>query len=317
MGDRVFFSATDGATGTEVWVSDGTFAGTTVTLDINPGAAGSSPSNFVGIGNRLFFSAAIPATGREPWCSDGTPAGTVMLGDLNPGGDSFPAFFVGLNGMVLFSAFTPAQGTELWRTDGTPAGTSLFVEIRPGPLGSSPRPLGVIGNELLFAAADDSHGYEIWATDGTVAGTRLVKDINPGSVSSIGTVVSHVAPDGSLLFEAITPATGSELYRASLDTTRPRLRGVKKRRATDALRIRLKGRVTDDLYAGRVEYRLKRPGAGTTKWRKTKLRGKGPEEKRWVLRLALRDPGAHVVRLRAVDGNGNVSKRKRARITRI
>lgn len=138
MGDRVFFSATDGATGTEVWVSDGTFAGTTVTLDINPGAAGSSPSNFVGIGNRLFFSAAIPATGREPWCSDGTPAGTVMLGDLNPGGDSFPAFFVGLNGMVLFSAFTPAQGTELWRTDGTPAGTSLFVEIRPGPLGSSP-----------------------------------------------------------------------------------------------------------------------------------------------------------------------------------
>ena len=44
----LFFTADDGTNGRELWISDGTTAGTVMLKDINPGAAGSSPSNLGG-----------------------------------------------------------------------------------------------------------------------------------------------------------------------------------------------------------------------------------------------------------------------------
>ena len=41
--EQLFFSATDGENGGELWVSDGTTEGTQLLLDINPGGSGSGP----------------------------------------------------------------------------------------------------------------------------------------------------------------------------------------------------------------------------------------------------------------------------------
>ena len=41
VGQTLFFSAVDGASGRELWKSDGTEAGTVLVKDINPGSAGS------------------------------------------------------------------------------------------------------------------------------------------------------------------------------------------------------------------------------------------------------------------------------------
>ena len=51
------FTATDKTTntGTEVWVTDGTAAGTLILKDINPGPANSTPANFAFNGARVFF----------------------------------------------------------------------------------------------------------------------------------------------------------------------------------------------------------------------------------------------------------------------
>jgi ELWxxDGT repeat protein len=51
--DTLFFAATDGAHGVELWRSDGTAEGTAMVKDIAPGAAGSSPAHLVVIGARL------------------------------------------------------------------------------------------------------------------------------------------------------------------------------------------------------------------------------------------------------------------------
>jgi large repetitive protein len=67
---RVIFSAEDDETGSELWISDGSPAGTRRLTDIKPGAAGSSPQAFARVGQRLFFTASDGAVGLEPWALD-------------------------------------------------------------------------------------------------------------------------------------------------------------------------------------------------------------------------------------------------------
>jgi ELWxxDGT repeat protein len=49
MGIRLVFGANDGSTGRELWVTDGTTAGTTLLKDINPGPGSSSPRDFAAL----------------------------------------------------------------------------------------------------------------------------------------------------------------------------------------------------------------------------------------------------------------------------
>jgi ELWxxDGT repeat protein len=84
IGNTLYFSATDGTNGTELWKSDGTAAGTVMVKDINNGS-GSSFSSFsqlTAVGNTLYFQANDGTNGSELWKSDGTAAGTVMVKDI-------------------------------------------------------------------------------------------------------------------------------------------------------------------------------------------------------------------------------------------
>ena len=85
VGGTVYFRASDGASGSELWKSDGTEAGTVLLKDINPGSASSGPSGFTAVGGSVFFSANDGISGVELWKSDGTPAGTVLVKDIRPG----------------------------------------------------------------------------------------------------------------------------------------------------------------------------------------------------------------------------------------
>ncbi len=62
----LFFSANDGSTGSELWKSDGTAAGTVAAKDIRPGSDGSGPSYLQNVNGTLYFSANDGSTGFEP-----------------------------------------------------------------------------------------------------------------------------------------------------------------------------------------------------------------------------------------------------------
>jgi ELWxxDGT repeat protein len=64
LNNKLYFAADDGVNGRELWISDGTTAGTQLVADINPGGS-SYADNFTVVGDELFFIADNGATGRE------------------------------------------------------------------------------------------------------------------------------------------------------------------------------------------------------------------------------------------------------------
>jgi ELWxxDGT repeat protein len=170
-GGKVVFDAFDGTatvgSGREIWVTDGTGAGTLLLKDILPGTLSSSPFYHTELNGKCYFRAIdSAATGTEVWVTDGTPAGTVILKDINPGipsGNTNPLVKIG--NRIVICGDDGTTGFELWVTDGTAAGTVLVKDLRAGPLGALPWPYGTVGNRVLFSAFDDPFGEELFYGD--------------------------------------------------------------------------------------------------------------------------------------------------------
>ena len=63
----MFFVASDGSHGKELWVSDGSLTGTGMVADICPGTMGSDPKGLTDVRGTLFFSADDGSRGKELW----------------------------------------------------------------------------------------------------------------------------------------------------------------------------------------------------------------------------------------------------------
>ena len=83
VGATLFFAASDGIHGSELWKTDGTASGTVLVKDIDPGSAGSNVKGIVNVNGTLYFSANDGTHGTELWKvrADGS---VVMVDDINP-----------------------------------------------------------------------------------------------------------------------------------------------------------------------------------------------------------------------------------------
>ncbi|RKH47767.1 hypothetical protein D7X12_01755 [Corallococcus sicarius] len=199
-------------TGSVLWRSDGTEAGT-VPVKAFPGPPGVyQPMDLVAVGNRLFFQTRTPAAGMELWISDGTEGGTRLIKDITPGADGSALTNASeVNGRLVFFRWVPlpggGAGPELWRSDGTAAGT-LRVRNFSGSTGLSADTLKA-GNALLFFFAEET-GTTLWRTDGTLAGTTSVKRLDSGP-----TYVSSVSRPGEPPLFILEDGPSSEVWKTN------------------------------------------------------------------------------------------------------
>ena len=173
VNDTLFFVASDGDTGEELWKSGP--GGTSMVKDITPGTASSYIRGLKNVNGTLFFVLTTGQTAHELWKSDGTAAGTVkvagpfvLLGSL---GSSGPVL-QNIGDTVYFSAWGDA-GIGLWKSDGTEAGTEL---LHADWIISH---LGVVsGDKLFFTGSFQLDSGEctppiLGRTDGTVEQTYV------------------------------------------------------------------------------------------------------------------------------------------------
>jgi len=225
LGSTVYFQATDGTNGYELWKSDGTDAGTVLVKDIYSGASSSNPITLTAMGSYVYFSATDGTTnGTELWKSDGTSGGTVMVKDIWPGtSSSSPAKLMVIGSTLFFRAADSTasgyRGVELWKSNGTTIGTTQVEDIYPVVSGSSfPDYLTAVGTTLFFSAFDGTNGTELWKSDSPYgsANTVLVRDVYTGGSSSSPQYITNV--NGILFFSAYDGINGIELWLSGGDS---------------------------------------------------------------------------------------------------
>ena len=160
VGTKAFFFATTLNEGGELWVTDGTAAGTKLVKDITPGSASSSLSSLAEFKGYLYFT-----VGKDLWRSNGTAAGTVIVKTLDAYGLRLYSA-----GTLLYMASGDYSNGQLWVSDGTAARTfrvrSFWREIES--------PFAFNG-KLFFTTSEDSLlGKQMWVSDGTLFGTRVL-----------------------------------------------------------------------------------------------------------------------------------------------
>ena len=214
LGKNVYFFATDGVHGFELWRSDGTAFGTTMMKDIMPGLGSSSVDlTLVRAGNYIYFAASDASHGIELWKTDGTDTGTVLLKDLFPGPQSGnPLYLFADSDVVYFAANDKVNGYGLWKSNGTEDGTVFLKNVAPSGDLKDSVPYIKFNGELYFGGVTLDNGTELWKTNGTPEGTILIRDINPGKADAFPLYFNML--NNHIVFSAVTKANGKELWQS-------------------------------------------------------------------------------------------------------
>ena len=190
--NQAVFTANDSIHGEELWVTDGSVAGTTLLKDVNSGTASSNPDIGPNINGKIFFKAAIKDKSHtlwQLWITDGTSAGTILISDSTDY-DGFVSLNTAaiVNNALIFYTYNASKGKyALWRSDGTSAGTYPIQNLGKNAFDNAallPKMVSYNG-KVIFAGYGSKHGNEPWETDGTEEGTTMIKDIVAGNMGSL------------------------------------------------------------------------------------------------------------------------------------
>ncbi|PWH83454.1 hypothetical protein DIS18_02555 [Algibacter marinivivus] len=209
----LYFAATDdGTNGRELWVTNGTNAGTNMLININSGGASSNPMDLIVLNSNLYFTADDGVNGRELWVSDGTLAGTQRMANVNAVAEDLdnPENLTVFNNALYFTATHPSLGTEIFKLGGTTF--TNMKNIASGSSSSNPSNLYASSGRLYFSADDNISGIELWSTTGFPATTNLVKNINTSPSSPDSNPTDFAEYNGKVYFSATDGTNGVELW---------------------------------------------------------------------------------------------------------
>jgi ELWxxDGT repeat protein len=192
--NKMYFSGYDNVNGGELWVTDGTTAGTHMVINMRTDGAGilysGSPMAITAYNSKIYFSASDDTHGQELFMTDGTAAGTVLVKDMWPGPDpSVPYEITIYNGLLYI---LNSHNREMWKSDGTTAGTQL-VAMAP----ESAR-FGAVWNNRIYIISNTNQ--YLWQSDGTSSTIGYATATNTSALIGINATDQTLTPYNSALY---------------------------------------------------------------------------------------------------------------------
>ena len=275
LGDKLVYANEDSAHGAELWVSDGTAAGTKLVRDIFKGSIGSLDTEWspyfdgpLAFRGKAYFLANDNIHGAELWVTDGTPTGTKLLKDVVPGVGGITndvefndnvGHLITANPLIVF----PAHGS-LWRSDGTPAGTTSFA-FHDGAgktivTSQGARASGGWAQTFVFEGRPTGSVKSALYIGNVVAGTaKMVRDLNK-TLDCLGVEYDFIY--------SFTRYAGKEFFSGTDKTT---ITGCPDRFFNSELWV------TDGTTAGTSRIREIYPGVGGSVYAQFHFRGSDPQ----------------------------------------
>lgn len=217
VGNSLFLVGNDGATGAELFRSNGApgDANTTRVADILAGSAGSNPRNLTPFDSKLVFTATNSALNNTGLYFATSTGGVTLIKDL--GVNRKASHFTRIGAALYFLI----DGKELWKTDTLAGGngTALVRNFRVGTGSSMATGLTTTSDGTVYFSAtngesnDDgtpANGQELWKTNGTEAGTTMVADIRGGIPGSVPRFITEAG--GKVFFSADGTGNNRELW---------------------------------------------------------------------------------------------------------
>lgn len=217
--NRLYFAANDTTHGTELWVSDGTTAGTRILNDLRPGIESSGANPVLLYDHLLYFAADDGTSGIELWVYDEAQDSIRLVSDVNAYYYSGLYQAARMGDTVFFSACAAYNSCQLYRTEGDQS--RLLFNLHPSLAPGMPLPLGEIqtpnGARFLFLGQDANGVYDLWGTDGSEEGSYIIRK-NELSAEGNYLTAYNSKPDvvfsGGYYFLNINdPTSGTELWR--------------------------------------------------------------------------------------------------------
>ena len=206
VGSKFYFATggvnTVGNAAGQIWVSDGTIAGTrpVTTPSSIADSALYHPHAFTLLGpSFLYLSSGFLWSVDTSTDTIGTVTATGGVPGFGPPSVNEAGGLIAMNGFVLFLGNNLPGDQELWRSDGTSAGTSMVTVINPAPnFNSSQYPLlKKVGNRVLFIGSDAQYGLQLWSSDGTSANTARLTNATEPANSSFQIAIFHATLAGT------------------------------------------------------------------------------------------------------------------------
>jgi ELWxxDGT repeat protein len=224
-GNQLLFAVRQLNAPDEIWVSDGTAAGTRAVMSFSTSRALDDTAGFKPTGDHALFVANDGQHGLQLWVSDGTAAGTRRLTGFT-GGDPFgtdlrqldltldPAQVEEVNGQAVFVASDGGGAFELWAAPVSPGGAGPGqVALCAAACVAPDEHLLKVGGHVLFPT-NDGHGHRglLGSTDGTPTGTSSAL-LRCGTDCALTSGLEPLL--GSAFFTVSTaPLGASELWRS-------------------------------------------------------------------------------------------------------
>lgn len=201
----------------DVWISDGTVAGTTLLIDFEISTS-FTPNNFLTFGSHIYFDGYSEDHGTELYKTDGTLLGTTRITDVGAGPTGYAVNKLAASDSHLyFTGYDTTHGRELWVTDGEVGGERLLADITAGSSSSEIFPMGTDGNKFYFLLVKRDSEI-LYVTDGTTV-TELYEFTDSlllGSETGKKADVNRLATfsrDGYFYFRTREGYTSVDLWR--------------------------------------------------------------------------------------------------------